>query len=89
MGIPICEAHTRLRFRFGQGGQHCGLAHGGKADQSHPGISTFEHIESIAFFALLGRLQQLGAVLGQLRLQQAQMVLGGWGRGSGKENMQI
>lgn len=83
----VWHALTRLRFRFGQSGQHCGLAHGGKANEGHPGVAALEHIKSVALFALLGWLQQLGAILGQLGLQQAQMVFGGYGRGM--KNMQI
>lgn len=52
-----------------------------EADQRHPRIAALQHIESLPLFALLRRFQQLGPVLGQFRLQQAQMVFGGCEKG--------
>lgn len=54
------------------------LTHGGKANQRHPGVAGLHDVEALAFGGgRLGGLQQLGPILGQLRLQQAQVVLGG------------
>uniref|UniRef100_A0A8W7Q3G9 Uncharacterized protein n=1 Tax=Anopheles coluzzii TaxID=1518534 RepID=A0A8W7Q3G9_ANOCL len=67
----------RLALRLGQRGQQRRLADGREADQGDACVARLEHIEPVALLALLRRLEQLRPVLGELRLQQSQMVLAG------------
>ena len=56
------------------------LSDRGEADHSNARIARLEHLEPVALGSRrLPALDQLGAILGQLRLQHAQMVLRGWG----------
>lgn len=49
-----------------------------KADESDTRVSRFHYIEALAFPAAFARLQKLCSIFGQFRLQQTQMVFGGF-----------
>lgn len=64
------------RLGLGELRQDRGLAHGGEADERDARVAVLLHLEAVAAaLALAGGLQQHRAVAGELRLEQAEVML--------------